>query len=177
MLLPELVPAPLWGLSVYQLSRKGAIPRRLWATIRAATFAAAERRCAACGDRPEKFMVCDEVWNYDDPRRVAKLVGFQPLCPMCNFVKHIGRAGQVRPTQDDLIEHMARVNRMDVKLALQMVVDASSEWSTRSEHRWRVVVDPVLLARYPALSALDGLASTPKEGRSRVRAWERRRRT
>jgi hypothetical protein len=78
-LVPALVPEPLWGRSVYQLlraSRRGGA----WKRLRADVVARAGGACHVCGERQERFMVCHEVWDYDDDAGVATLMAFALNC-------------------------------------------------------------------------------------------------
>lgn len=148
----ELVPRPLWGLSVYR-ALKGA----RWDRLRREVLEDAGRRCQPCGDTRERGMVCHEVWEYDDPDAVATLRCFRIICPNCNFATHRGMAGNIAKT--DLAEiadaHMARVNGLTVEEVHGLYRDALVIWGQRSERQWTVVIDPPLLARYPVLQGLD----------------------
>jgi hypothetical protein len=62
---PALVPAPLWGRSVYQLlraSRRSGAWKRLWADV----LARANVGLPPSVESQERFMVCHKVWDYDD---------------------------------------------------------------------------------------------------------------
>ena len=86
MLVPELVPEPLWRLSAHQL-----LKRSIWNKIRTEILTQQENTCAICGDRRDKRMVCHEAWSYDDASAIATLKGFDIHCPDCDAVQHMAR--------------------------------------------------------------------------------------
>jgi hypothetical protein len=113
----------------------------------------------------DKGMICDEDWTYAGG--VATLVGLQITCPECSSAIHIGRAIKVGygPTA---IEHLMRVNGIDLIGAKRLVDEAFAEWTEQSRFAWTVAVSPSLLSRYPALSILSGKVGLPGDGGDRV---------
>ncbi len=89
----ELVPQPLWGLSVYR-ELKGA----RWDRLRRQVLEEFGGRCEPCGARRERGMFCHEVWEYDDIAGLATLRRLRIICPNCNFVTHRGTAGRIATT-------------------------------------------------------------------------------
>jgi hypothetical protein len=87
ILMPELVPTPLWGRSASKML-KG---RLAWKKIRQETLSAAEQSCSICGSNTGQLS-CHENWEYDDKRLTANLVGFEIHCSDCDSVAHAGRA-------------------------------------------------------------------------------------
>ena len=162
MLVPELVPEPLWGLSGYRL-----LKRSIWNKIRKDILTEQDNTCAICGDRRDKRMVCHEAWSFDDEHAVATLSRFEIHCPGCDAVQHIGQTG-VRGHRDEAIEHMAKVNGTTADEAQRSVADAFQTWKRRSGTPWRVDVAPGVLGRFPELDRLVGLESSPGEGRRRI---------
>ncbi len=158
-LLPELVPRPLWGVSAYRI-----LSRTRWNKIRALVLYQAANTCFVCAKVQDKGMVCHEVWNCDDSQHIAQLVRLAILCPDCNFVHHLGRAGQIG-VQDRAVAHMIAVNGMSKADASVVVRTAFEEWEERSQHRWRIAVDDGLVARFPDFAMLIGLG-----GRSPIAA-------
>jgi hypothetical protein len=82
----ELVPSPLWGKSL-----ASQMQRRQWDVIRRSVYARAGGYCEICHNQSQRLL-CHEVWDYDDERRVARLAGLVAICPACNLSTHIGRA-------------------------------------------------------------------------------------
>jgi hypothetical protein len=66
----ELVPSSCW----YQ-SLRTAIPRSAWDKLRREVYASYSYHCAICG--ADGRMNCHELWEYDEPRAVQTLRGFQ----------------------------------------------------------------------------------------------------
>lgn len=101
----ELVPAQQWGDNL-----RTRLPRAQWDALRRACYAAAGHRCEVCGMRGSRHPVeCHERWEYDERKRVQKLVGLIALCPRCHEVKHFGRA-VATGNEMRALEHFARVN-------------------------------------------------------------------
>ena len=162
MLVPELVPEPLWGLSGHRL-----LKRSLWNKIRGEILTEQENTCAICGDRRDKRMICHETWGYDDATAVATLNGFEIHCPDCDAVEHIGQAG-TRGHGQEAIEHMAKVNGTTADEARRLVADAFQTWERRSSIPWHVEVAPSVLHRFPEFDCLVGIEGAPGQGRRRI---------
>ncbi len=129
----ELVPQPLWGMSLHKL-----LPRRKWDEIRSKVIERQSHKCGVCGmgDR----LLCHEIWEYDDNNCVQKLVGFIALCNMCNFVKHIGMAGVLvqegKVNFEDVVKHYMRVNQSTRETFEEDYKEAGNLWSERSQYAW-----------------------------------------
>jgi hypothetical protein len=145
-LMPELVPAPLWGVSAYRLFGK----TKPWKEIRQDTLELAANKCGACdADSPQ--LSCHDAWSYDDKTRLATLIGFEIRCQACHNATHIGRANALG------FEQEAHAQLRKVNGCMQDEVDAMVEaamelWERRSAKTWTVVVAPNLLERYPRLA-------------------------
>jgi hypothetical protein len=75
------------------------------------------------------------VWDYDDTRRIQRLVRLVALCPPCHEVKHLGLTAK-RGRQAQAHAHPARVNgwtRADAEAYAEVVFE---QWATRSRHHW-----------------------------------------
>ena len=112
-------------------------------------------------------MVCDEVWSYDEDRRIAELSSVRMLCPACDHARHFARAGQLGQAADAL-QTLARVNNISDQAARERQEQARSAWRRRSRLSWDVTVSPALLDRYAALVILAGQHGSPGEGRDKV---------
>jgi len=157
ILIPELVPSPLFDKSVHDLFKND----KRWKRIRDATRSKVDNRCSACGTQNNPH--CNEVWKYRDDGNigVAELVAFEILCRDCHSAHHIGRimALQNRPILDKALAHLASVNGISPKDALALVDASLKKHSQRSKKAWMVVVTPDLLALYPELSVVNTGAS------------------
>jgi hypothetical protein len=156
---PRLVPEPLWRISGTRL-----LIRSQWKKIRQDALEACAGACSICGAVRER-MVCDEDWTYKD--NVATLEGVQIICPDCNGVIHIGRTMSAG-YGDVALEHLMRVNAIDVKEARLLISSALATWREQSMLNWTVAVSPHLLERYPALATLSGRIGQPGEGTARL---------
>ena len=151
-LVPALVPAPLWGRSVYQIlraTRRGGA----WKRLRADVLARADGACHVCGEHQDRFMVCHEVWDYDDDAGVAMLVDFALNCWGCDAATHPGCAG---PTgrRETARAQLEKVNGMTAEEVQALLDAAVEEWARRSQRAWTVVVSAELCQRYPVLVGL-----------------------
>lgn len=155
---PELVPRPLWGISAYRLLKNGV----KWKNIRNERIMAAKQCCEICGEKPSRLhgdpLTCHEVWDYDDKKSIATLVGFRIHCSDCDAAVHIGRTAQYGG-MERAIAQIAKVNRITNRQAEAIVGGALTVWQKRSTKKWRVTVLDSLRKHYPQLSILEGAHS------------------
>jgi len=134
ILIPNLVPEPLWGENLRKYLRKED-----WEFLRKHTYAQSSYRCSICGGKGEQWPVeCDEVWDYrllEDKRGAAVLIGLRALCPRCHRVNHLGKAN-VDGYFNETIRHMAYINGWSLKRAEQEAEDAFQIFNERSEKNW-----------------------------------------
>jgi hypothetical protein len=157
---PKLVPRPLQRRSVFHALKRD----KRWKEIRQLVIARAGGCCEICGESREKGMICHEVWQYDDGLHVARLTGFQLICPPCNLVLHVGGSGNIwggdpsgtmsADATTIALEHLMRVNCIQFDEAIAMLVEANHEFDERSKHQWSVVVDKALVEEFPVLDNL-----------------------
>lgn len=144
---PELVPKPLWGISLYRL-----LPRKEWELIRGRELALAGNRCAVCS-APGPGLTCHEQWLYDDSRLLAVLVGFEIHCQDCDLVTHMGRALR-KGLRRRAVSQFCKVNCATASQAMAAFEHAMTIWRARNEKKWTVGLDNSVIARYPALEGL-----------------------
>jgi len=101
-------------------------------------------------------LACHDKWRYDDKNRIAKLIGFEIHCSLCDLATHIGKAEAIGYRQE-ATQQLCNVNRCTEKDAEQIAAAAMSLWGKRSKKKWTVVVAPALLKRYPRLEAVTAL--------------------
>lgn len=154
-LVPELIPAPLWGVSAYRVFGK----TKPWKEIRQETLEKAHNKCESCdSDGPQ--LACHDKWKYDDKTHVATLVGFEVRCVLCHSATHIGRANALG-FEREAIEQLCRVNRCTERQVRETIEAAMSVWEKRCQKKWTVVVAPALLKRYPRLAEVPQMINTP----------------
>jgi hypothetical protein len=165
---PELIPEPLWNISAAALLGRKS---RAWREIRADALNDSGDACSACGGVTPggKYMVCDELWDYDEQHGVATLASVRILCPACDSARHFERAGQLGKGADALAT-LARVNGISEEEARALQDDAVTQWKRRSRRSWTVRVSEELLLRYAVLARVDGQGGAPGHGRAKVRA-------
>jgi hypothetical protein len=152
-LMPHLVPKPLWGKSAAQLFKgKG---RAAWKRIRNDALQVAVHACQVCSDAaPDSALNCHELWDYDDGRGTATLVGLRIQCRKCDCAVHMGRADK-QGFLDVAIAQLCKVNGIGEPEAMRLYRRAKSVWSQRNKKQWGIVVSKPLLERYPELAALE----------------------
>jgi hypothetical protein len=156
MLMPELVPGPLWGRSAHKMLGSKAVWKK---QIRGDTLAEANNRCSICKSS-EGRMTCHEKWGYDDKRCVATLLGFEIHCSNCDLVVHAGRAFKLG-YGEIVVSHLCALNHWDIKRAVAVLKRAMDVWMRRSEEEWGIMVASSLVERYPELAALPRFVPSP----------------
>lgn len=131
-LIPELVPAPLWGKSLANLARKSIKYNRLWRAIQRKELMRSGGRCEYCGSTIG--LSVHEVWDYDDIKCVQKLIGFKVSCKHCSLVNHFGFAS-VNELDDVAFEHFMQINSLSRKEAEKLISEAFKIWQKRSSYK------------------------------------------
>lgn len=153
-LMPHLVPKPLWGKSAANLLKRAA-----WERIRRDAQEAARHACQVCSDAaPANALNCHELWDYDDQRGTAELVGLKMQCRDCDAAVHMGRAVK-KGFGNRALAQLVKVNGISAAQAKMLYRRALDEWKRRNKSEWRIAVAKPLLERYPELAALEQNAS------------------
>ncbi|HEV8653849.1 MAG TPA: HNH endonuclease signature motif containing protein [Actinomycetes bacterium] len=127
----ELVPKTSWYNNVRAL-----VDAPTWDRIRRQVYRQARYRCELCGGRgPEHPVECHEVWRYEDPTRMQKLVRMIALCPACHQVKHYGLAN-LRGKGAQARVHLMRVNGWTARQADTYIEAVFRVWERRSQGPW-----------------------------------------
>jgi hypothetical protein len=150
---PALVPKALWGISASEL-----LGRSVWQRIRRDALESCQSTCQYCGVQPSPLygdpLHCHEIWEYDDTKRTATLVGFKMQCQACSTATHIGRS-MALGFGDDALNQLRKVNNITKEQALELYTAAMAIWEKRSSKKWRLLVSALLISRYPRLSKLE----------------------
>lgn len=136
-LIIELVPEPLWGFSLANMSKD-------WDSLRKELYRASGYSCQICGrgskelDEGERYEA-HEIWEYDDNKHIQKLTGLICLCSKCHKVKHMGRSKKTLTEEEieKLNEHFCKVNKCDVGTLKDHEEEIFKLWKERSEHEWQ----------------------------------------
>src|SRR5437899_2821887 len=121
----ELVPSTCWWSNV-----RSHVAPAVWERLRKATADAAGNKCEVCGGQGRRHPVeCHEVWDYDDTRRVQRLVRL--VAPSCHEVKHLGLTAK-RGRGAQALAHLARVNGWSASDAEAYAEVVFEQWATRS---------------------------------------------
>ncbi len=70
-------------------------------------------------------MHCHEIWEYDDERKVQKLVGYKILCERCHLAHHLGFA-TVSSKLEETVEWISKITGMS-KSEVWKLVDKAFE--------------------------------------------------
>ena len=145
-----MVPSDLWGRSAYRMLGGKAAWRK---QIRPDALAKAKDQCETCGESSGS-LICHDKWVYDDKKAIATLSGFEIHCRGCDSVTHIGRMVAIGADPTPIFEHLCRVNKCKFQEAVTTIDDAAVLWEKRDKKKWKIVVAPALLKKYPELAAL-----------------------
>ena len=147
----ELVPKPLWGLSLY-----AKLSRAAWSALKKKVFAEEGKRCFICGYAGQRFYL-HEFWDYDDKRRVQRLVSVHHLCDFCHKVKHIGRTlhtpdgerelEQQGLTREDIVAHFCAVNNCESSDFERYHDEVFKVWRERNRHKWSQDIPQEIITR------------------------------
>jgi len=144
----ELVPSTCWLSNVRSLMKRSA-----WKRLAAEVAEDGGRCCEVCRGRGRQHAVeCHEVWLYDDPRRVQKLMRLQALCPRCHRVKHLGRTMNMGYGEQACV-WLARVNGWDATTTNRYVDAVFEQWQARSQRGW--ALDLTVLGEAYEVSLVD----------------------
>ena len=149
-LMPHLIPKPLFRKSAANL-----LSRSAWGRIKADTLEVAHHTCQACDDA-DNALDCHEMWDYDEERGTATLIGLRMQCEDCHLAVHMGLAVKTGRGNAALTQLM-KVNGIDASQAKALYHNAMDEWRRRNKIKWRIVVGEALLERYPELGTLEAL--------------------
>jgi len=141
----DLVPSTVWYSSVYQiLKEKNMLDE--WKRIKKRILEKEGCRCYVCG-KEDIRLEANEFWEYDDKKRIQKLVAIHHLCGMCHKIKHIGlwcytlngKKGLKEEglSREDLIKHFCKVNSCTKKEFLEHESESFKVWKERSKHPWK----------------------------------------
>ena len=133
ILVPELIPRTSFFKNL-----RSMLSRKAWDEIRFKCYQDAGHCCEICHVKPKK-LDCHEIWEYDSEKGQQRLVGVVALCSACHEVKHIGLA-QMRGRAKDAMDHMMKVNNIDLETCCKLVDKAFEEWQIRNQQEWTLDV-------------------------------------
>jgi hypothetical protein len=127
----EIVPLTCWQSTV-----RSYLTDHYWRKLSREVADETGRRCEICGGRGRQHAVeCHEVWAYDDNQHVQILLRLQALCPMCHYVKHLGRSFHLG-YGEQACGRLARLNGWDAATTNWYVDAVFKQWEERSNHEW-----------------------------------------
>ncbi|RLI74131.1 HNH endonuclease [Archaeoglobales archaeon] len=110
--------------------------RETWNKIRRRELWRAGYKCEICGYRG-KDLHCHEIWEYDDDRKVQKLVGYKILCERCHLAHHLGFA-TVSGRLEETVGWISKITGMKEGDVWRLVDKAFEEWEERSKYTWKI---------------------------------------
>lgn len=118
--------------------------------MRSDALEAAHHTCEVCSFTPSPIygdpLTCHEVWQYDDKRGVATLVGLKIHCSKCDSAVHMGMAAAYGG-RDIAIAQLCKVNGIGPQAAEELFAAAIVLWRKRSKKKWRIALAKPLLER------------------------------
>jgi len=117
-----------------------ALPMTEWHLLRDYTLRRADEHCTVCGGSGS--LRVDGDWEYDDRKRVQRLVGLSALCQLCYLARHVDRADQLaeqgRVGLDRVVRHFLELNRCSQKVYDDHRREVMRVWRQRSKKTWTV---------------------------------------
>lgn len=131
----ELVPSTSFYNNV-----RSILPTKEWDRLRKESYEKAKFKCEICkesglGQGFKHALECHEIWEYREGNQI--LTGLISLCPKCHQAKHIGRTIAIGKGKD-IFNHIAKVNKWDLKIVEAYVGASFQEHKERSKIKWDV---------------------------------------
>jgi len=131
----ELIPKTCWYSSI-----RAILKAKEWDKIRFISYENANNKCEICNqtglEQGYKHRVeCHEIWQYDNRKKIQRLIGLISLCPLCHQVKHIGRAFAIGK-QAEVFQQLELVNSWNHKQVVEHVAEAFKINKQRSKYQW-----------------------------------------
>lgn len=124
ILLPELIP-----YSMHYKNVRAVLTPEEWKVLAKIQYKKSNSTCDICGAKGR--LECHEIWEFNDSKKVQKLIGLTGLCRDCHRVKHIGLARKMGWFEDTL-DHMCKVNKISRKKALNFIKIAENQVRQRN---------------------------------------------
>jgi hypothetical protein len=127
----RMIPKPLWGRNVRSEIRKSK-----WDRIRKKVYKKARYKCEVCGTKGR--LHGHEVWQYNERRRIQKLVDIIALCWRCHEAVHYGYA-QSRGNGGRAFGHLQDINRWGRRKTRRHIDNAFADYRRRSKLKdWKL---------------------------------------
>lgn len=100
-------------------------------------------QCAICFNvKPESEIDIQELWSFDDKRKIQKLVAYYPICIECLDKTTLSDADALADEEKQSIaQYLARINKWSLAQANEHIVDAIVLKKKRNQSEWLVDVD------------------------------------
>jgi len=141
----ELVPSTIWYANMYNYYQKSNQMKK-WYELKQRLFETEGHRCWICG-RENTWLEAHEFWEYDNYKRVQRLVAIHHLCNLCHKVKHIGlwlhsadgdkMLKKQRIKKEEIINHFCEVNNCSSADFHKHENEAFAQWEQRSRFQWK----------------------------------------
>ena len=126
-----LIPRSSWSKSLANV-----LDKETWRKIRQRELKRAGYKCEICG-YSGRGLHCHEIWEYDDEKKVQRLIGYKILCERCHLAHHLGFA-QVSGKLELTVKWICQVAKMDEREVKKLVNEAFEEWFERSKYKWKI---------------------------------------
>ena len=130
----ELVPQPCWGKNI-----RSELSQLEWDLIRHEVYRRAGGKCEICDSSIK--LHAHEVFEYDEPKRIMKLIGLMGICGRCHEVKHYGRAS-VTGRSKQAREWFMVINGLGENETNEYIQAAFGDWQIRSDLTgWKIDIN------------------------------------
>ncbi|MBI4983127.1 HNH endonuclease [Candidatus Woesearchaeota archaeon] len=141
----ELVPSTIWYVNLYHHYTNNNQMEK-WHRLKQYLFETEGKHCWICRKK-ERNLEAHEFWEYDDYKRIQKLVAVHHLCDLCHKIKHIGlwlhsadgdkMLRQQKSKKEDIINHFCKINNCSIEDFKNYEDSSFAQWKQRSKFQWK----------------------------------------
>lgn len=129
LLFVDLIPSSCWFTNV-----RYCVDPLDWDRLRRKVYSRADNRCECCGSSQDG-LEAHERWNYDEKKKVQKLVRLVALCRECHQTTHFGLA-QIKGKAEVAANHLHRMRGFNAAELSRHIGDAFELYHDRCQYTW-----------------------------------------
>lgn len=133
----DLVPSTCWFSNV-----RSCIHPKDWDRVRNHIYERTNYTCECCGintkeDTTNGQLEAHERWNYDEEKKIQKLMRIIALCHQCHQSTHMGLAG-LRGKDEEAMTHLQKVKNITQSEACKERNESGILHRIMSQHEWKL---------------------------------------